>query len=116
MSAALATLAVCFEPQNLFVNVFCGFPTGLIYLWFVQAICPPKSNRLYWGANASYLLVLVLFKPLYSPSVRMVVGVTIAFLLPVLTTKGGLARRAIVCILCMLLQFATELAAGFVHV
>lgn len=111
MSDVLTALAVCVEPQNLFVNLFCGFPTGLIYLWFVQAICPPKSDRLYWGANTSYLLVLVLFKPLYSPAMRMVVGVTIAFLLPVLTTRGGLARRAIVCILCMLLQFATELVA-----
>lgn len=116
MSTMLKALVFCAQPQNLFVNLLCGFPVGMIYLWFVQAICPPKSAHLFWTVNSTYLFLLVFFKPLYAPSIRILLGMGASLVFPVLTMRGSLLRRTIVCALCMLLQFACELLALLVWV
>lgn len=112
MSEALAALAVCFEPGNVFVNLLSGFPIGLVYLWFVQAICPPKTNRLYWGVNVGFLLFVALLKPLFSVAERVIFGTISMIVLVVLTTRGPLVRRCIVCFLALLLQFVGEMVAA----
>lgn len=112
----MESLAVCFEPQNLFVNVICGFPVSIVYFWCVQRILPPRSKKAYWVAVVVIMILSQFTKPVLTPLARMGLGLTGSLVVPFFCLRGSVVRRVVVCLASMLLQFAAEMVSAIVWV
>ena len=109
-------LVVCFEPQNLFVNVICGFPVSVVYYWCVQRILPPRSKKAYWAAVVVAMILTQFLKPVLTPFARMGLGLMGSLAVPFFCLRGSVVRRVVVCLASMLLQFAAEMVCAIVWV
>ncbi|MCI9262856.1 hypothetical protein [uncultured Adlercreutzia sp.] len=112
----MEALAVLFEPQNLFVNVICGFPVSVVYYWCVQRILPPRSKKVYWAAAVAAMILTQFLKPVLTPFARMGLGLMGSLAVPFFCLRGSVVRRVLVCLASMLLQFAAEVVCAIVWV
>lgn len=101
-------LATIFAPENLFVNGFAGLVSLVPYL-FMAWMLPPKSPRTYWAVCIGMMAGLSLFRPLYTPLLRIALMFLTTVVVPMMLLGGSFPRRLIVMTVCLLLQSCAEM-------
>ena len=109
-------LSTIFSPACLFTGYAMAMPIQMLYDGLLAYIIPPKSKRVYWVTVIAVSLGLILFRPLYPPDIRALLGIFQSVVLPVCLLSGSLPRRIIVCSLAMVLMAVGELAGAAIWI
>lgn len=101
--------------SNEFIDIIGIMPVQMVFAYALARMLPLRNLALYWVLEIGCVLFISCARASFGIEFRIVGGIAL-LLIPILLSKGSLARRILVVVLANLVLFFVELPGGIMWV